>query len=47
MIEPEHKELSIRRQSRLLGVNRNRLAKKPHPPRADRASDQQDKGTVL
>jgi putative transposase len=41
MIEPGHKELSIRRQSRLLGVNRNRLAKKPHPPRADRASDQQ------
>jgi len=25
MIEPEHKELSIRRQSRLLGVNRKRL----------------------
>jgi hypothetical protein len=39
MIEPGHKKLSIRRQARLLGVNRNRLKKKPHPPRADRASD--------
>ena len=40
MIEPEHKKLSIRKQARLLGVNRNRLKKKPHPPRADRSSDQ-------
>ena len=39
MIEPEHKKLSIRRQAALLGVNRNRLRKKPHPPRAERASD--------
>jgi putative transposase len=41
MIEPGHKKLSIRKQARLLGVNRNRLKKKPHPPRADRASDQE------
>jgi putative transposase len=41
MIEPGHKHLSIRKQARLLGVNRNRLNKKPHPPRADRASDHQ------
>lgn len=39
MIEPEHKKLSIRRQAALLGVNRNRLRKKPHPPRAERARD--------
>lgn len=39
MIEPGHKQLSIRKQTRLLGVNRNRLNKKPHPPRADRSSD--------
>ena len=39
MIEPEHKKLSIRKQAALLGVNRNRLKKKPHPPRAERASD--------
>jgi putative transposase len=41
MIEPGHRKLSIRKQARLLGVNRNRLAKKPHPPRADRASDEE------
>lgn len=41
MIEPGHKKLSIRKQARLLGVNRNRLKKKPHPPRADRASDEE------
>jgi putative transposase len=39
MIEPGHRKLSIRKQARLLGVNRNRLNKKPHPPRADRSSD--------
>lgn len=39
MIEPEHKKLSIRKQARLLGVNRNRLKPNPHPPRADRSSD--------
>jgi putative transposase len=39
MIEPGHKKLSVRTQARLLGVNRNRLAKRPHPPRADRSSD--------
>lgn len=41
MIEPGHKKLSIRQQSRLLGVNRNRLATKPHPPRAPRSNDQE------
>lgn len=39
MIEPGHKKLSIRKQARLLGVNRNRFTKQPHPPRADRSSD--------
>lgn len=41
MIEPGHKKLSVRRQASLLGVNRNRLKKKPHPPRADRSSDEE------
>jgi putative transposase len=41
MIEPGHKKLSIRKQACLLGVNRNRLKKKLHPPRADRAGDQE------
>jgi hypothetical protein len=41
MIEPGHKKLSARKQARLLGVNRNRLKRKPHPPRADRASDEE------
>ena len=41
MIEPGHKKLSIRKQARLLGVNRNRLVNKPHPPRAPRSSDQE------
>jgi len=40
MIEPEHETLSIRKQASLLAVNRNRLKKKPHSPRADHASDQ-------
>ena len=40
MIEPGHKKPGIRRQARLLGANRNRLKRKPHPPRADRSSDQ-------
>ena len=40
MIEPGHKKLSIRKQASLLGVNRNRLTKRPHTPRADRGSDQ-------
>ncbi len=39
MIETEHKTLSIRQQARLLGVNRNRLVSKSHPPRAPRSSD--------
>ena len=41
MIETGHKKLSIRKQARLLGVNRNRLVNKPHPPRAPRSSDQE------
>lgn len=41
MIEPGHKKLSIRKQAALLGVNRNRLKKKPHPPRSDRSSDEE------
>ena len=40
MIEPGHKKLSIRKQASLLGVNRKRLTKRPHTPRADRGSDQ-------
>ena len=41
MIETGHKTLSIRKQARLLGVNRNRLVNKPHPPRAPRSSDRE------
>lgn len=29
MIDPSDKKLSIRKQAKLLGVNRNRLAKRP------------------
>jgi len=39
MIEPGHKKLSVRRQAAMLGVNRNRLPKRPkgaqHPPSGD------------
>jgi putative transposase len=41
MIDHEHQQLSIRRQARLLGVNRNRLLEKQHPPRAPRSRDRE------
>lgn len=41
MIEPGHEKLSIRKQAKLLGVNRNRLVAKPPAPRAPRSSDEE------
>lgn len=40
MIEPGHEKLSLRRQSALLGINRNRLKPRPHPARASREEDE-------
>lgn len=34
MIEPGHEKLSTRRPAILLGIDRNRLALRPHPARA-------------
>jgi putative transposase len=40
MIEPGHEKLSLRVQAALLGLNRNRLEKRPHPARAPWEEDQ-------